>query len=533
MRLLLALFLLIPQVGSAKDLDALFFKLRREQRRVYAHQVKCDVASFDASKGLPSISNNGDEALYANLRGTFGKALSHDTDGFIERTAFTSLLRALQTETPSDFDLIQLGTGRKLVNPQGSLACSLPGNDSWICAIPAAPTFASAEAAGEMVELYWTALVRDVAFNAFDTNGIVGSAVTDLNLLSDFRGPKESGSVTRTSFLRGNAPGELTGPYISQFLYQSIPFGATTVEPEITVPTAATSNNFLTNFTDWYTVANGGSTGDSITNDSTKHFIRCPRDLGAYVHSDFPGQAAFCAALLLNSYGTDALDPANPYKSNSTQEGFVTFGIGEILALVEEAIEEGLKAAWFHKWQVNRRCRPEEYGFYVQRQLVNGDSLGISSELTGSTAVSEIFSANSTYFLPQAYPEGSPTHPSYPAGHATLIGAAVTILKAIFDEDYLIQSPLEPNSANTALVSYGSDLTVGGELNKLASNISLGRDHAGVHYRSDGWQGMLLGEQVAIDILNNLSFLFNENFTGYTLTKFDGTQTTVGGKNGS
>lgn len=80
------------------------------------------------------------------------------------------------------------------------------------------------------------------------------------------------------------------------------------------------------------------------------------------------------------------------------------------------------------------------------------------------------------------------------------------------------------------MVNYSGTLTIGNELNKLASNISLGRDHAGVHYRSDGYQGMLLGEQVAIDVLNNETFLFNEDFEGYSLTKFDGTKITIGGK---
>jgi hypothetical protein len=40
--------------------------------------------------------------------------------------------------------------------------------------------------------------------------------------------------------------------------------------------------------------------------------------------------------------------------------------------------------------------------------------------------------------------------------------------------------------------------TVGGELNKLAANVALGRDTAGVHWRSDGVEGLNLGEGVAV-----------------------------------
>ena len=35
------------------------------------------------------------------------------------------------------------------------------------------------------------------------------------------------------------------------------------------------------------------------------------------------------------------------------------------------------------------------------------------------------------------------------------------------------------------------------ELNKLATALSMGRNFAGVHWRSDAWQGLLLGESVA------------------------------------
>ena len=60
------------------------------------------------------------------------------------------------------------------------------------------------------------------------------------------------------------------------------------------------------------------------------------------------------------------------------------------------------------------------------------------------------------------------------------------------------------------------------EINKLANNISLGRDWAGVHYRSDGVDGLLVGEQQAIGLLQDYSRTYNEEFAGFTLTKFNG-----------
>ncbi len=57
-------------------------------------------------------------------------------------------------------------------------------------------------------------------------------------------------------------------------------------------------------------------------------------------------------------------------------------------------------------------------------------------------ALDAISRATGSYLLPMAYPEGCPTHPAYPAGHATIAGACTTVLKAFFNEAYTIPSPV-------------------------------------------------------------------------------------------
>lgn len=59
------------------------------------------------------------------------------------------------------------------------------------------------------------------------------------------------------------------------------------------------------------------------------------------------------------------------------------------------------------------------------------------------------------------------------------------MLKAYFDETYLIKDPVQVNRDGSALVAWqgAEPLTVGGELDKLASNISIGRMHLSFHYR--------------------------------------------------
>lgn len=183
--------------------------------------------------------------------------------------------------------------------------------------------------------------------------------------------------------------------------------------------------------------------------------------------------------------------------------------------------------ARYQKWLVHRRLRPEAYGGLVHRVIANWATYPLHSSVLNSAVLPLIQSAYSTSLLPMAYPEGSPTHPAYPAGHATIAGACVTVLKAFFKESFQIPAPVQADAIGTTLLLYAGSLTIGSELNKLASNIALGRDTAGVHWRSDGEEGLRLGEEVAIRLLRSDKTLSNDAFVGFSLTKFDGTTVTL------
>ncbi len=104
----------------------------------------------------------------------------------------------------------------------------------------------------------------------------------------------------------------------------------------------------------------------------------------------------------------------------------------------------------------------------------------------------------------------------------------MTILKAFFNESFVIPEPVIASSDGQPLLSYsGESLTVGGELNKLATNIAIGRDTAGVQWRSDGIEGLHLGEAVAIGTLQDYKATYNENFQGFSFTKFNGQSITI------
>jgi hypothetical protein len=88
--------------------------------------------------------------------------------------------------------------------------------------------------------------------------------------------------------------------------------------------------------------------------------------------------------------------------------------------------------------------------------------------------------------------------------------------------------PVQPTPDGLALVPYdGPALTLGGELNKLAHNLTWGRSMGGVHRRADNVAGVRQGEEVAVRILEEEMAIYPEQFGGFTLTKFDGETITL------
>jgi hypothetical protein len=466
--------------------------------------------------------------------------------------------------------LAAAGTQRRLVNPQAGVAYDLEGIDSHQLAANSAPAFSSFDEVAEEVELYWMSLARDVPFINYPSNSTIGSAVTDLNTrFKSYAGlpanevvpsgrtprlqprgfptspmtplgqiPGSTNNITRSTVFRGFTRGDLTGPYLSQFLIRDIPYGRQTIFN--TLQPLAPNINYMTNQADWLFVQRGCMPGPPALLGSRRRIVN-GRDLASYVQIDAITQAFWNALWLILMVPDIArlddgglgipFDPNNPYNTNCTQEGFVTFGPSHITALLNKAAFAVHKHAWYEKWFVHRRLRPEEFGGRVHFDLKNIKSYPIHSSITTSTALPLIASqTGGNYFLPQAFPEGSPVHPAYLAGHATLAGACATILKAFFNDLAVIPTPVYQTDASGNLVSYTgtgfNQLTVGGELNKLASNIALGRNFAGVHWRTDYTASLLRGEDVAVQLLQDYGFTYNEPFAGFSFTDFRGRRRT-------
>jgi len=522
-------------------------------RREEAYQRRKASASALRTAVIYHSKNNGDDGRYAERFASHSKGLPHDpTTGEVVGAAYDRLLAALQSGDPQDFERIPLGSARKnrkLVNPLCGLAFDTQGADPRLLAIPPAPQFASAEEAAEIVENYWMALLRDVPFVEYPTNPLARQAADELSELKDFTGPRDpqTGTVTPRVLFRGGTAGALVGPYISQFLLLNVPFGALGWEQRMLTPKP---RDYMTTWDDWLAVQNGEDVSLDRDEDfqSDPVFLRNGRDLAQWVHVDVLFQAYFNACLILLQGPRAAtpvggglgapFDPGNPYLGSKTMAGFGTFGGPHYITLLCEVATRALKAIWFQKWYVHRRLRPEVFGGRIHATKTGTKSFPIDAQALNSIAVQKTFDEHGSYLLPQAFPEGSPTHPAYGAGHATVAGACVTILKALFDESTRLKDlrrgdfagPVTLDDSGSPVPYTGPDadeLTVGGELNKLASNIAIGRNIAGVHWRTDASAAMRLGEQIAIGLLRDQRHTYFEDFRGWTLTQFDGTTVTV------
>jgi len=419
-------------------------------------------------------------------------------------------------------------------------------------------------------------------------NGLLGFSTPEG--IEDFISRRMLKTLKNNTVFRGQTKGDSVGPYISQFLLIGnggvnkndqarkisdgrISYGAQRINQKVRI--AIKELDYMTTFKSWLDVQNGADLRDLdgidgyedneyFKNSGTNRrigrghrFITTPRDLATYVHYDQLYQAYLNACLILLGLGAP-LDPGLPFEASDIydrQQGFASFGGPHLLALLTEVSSRALKAVRYQKFNVHRRARPEVIAGRIDRfaNLPSQDNRAllpaqnIHDTLKVSGLLDCISSHNlrlnqrperapdshgsTSYLLPMAFPEGSPMHASYGAGHATVAGACVTILKAFFDHGWqLVDSDKNafayiPDDTGQKLVDFSLQtnevLTVEGELNKLASNISIGRNWAGVHYYSDYIESLRLGEKIAIGILEEQKLCYSENFS-MTVPLYDG-----------
>lgn len=515
----------------------------------------------DEKINIGVLPDNGDQNRFTDFSGSWSKCLPHSYLGIVNRAAWQSLVYALGTGRFQDFQNIQVGnpggsgfTGT-LNGPMGSLAFDLEGLDSHATNIPPAPSVASAQTAAEQVEHYWAALMRDVNFTDYATSSLATQACADLNSLSYVQSAHSQFPypVTPQNLFRGQivpGDGNVQGPYLSQFMLQPAMLGAQSISQmfQRILSVSQGGADYLTNPTEYLNVESGFPPSFSLSYDPVHRYLRMGRDMASFTHVDALHQAYFVAVLVMAGIGTP-VNPGNPYIGSPTQHGFGTLGSAQggpvdAVGTIPEMATRALKAAWFHKWIVNLRQRPEEVGALLQARLTHQNPMpqaaaALSSDLLNSAVLPIIHSQYGSYLLPQVFPEGAPTHPCYPTGHGTVGGACIAAIKFFFDCSQPIRPLLlaagsdvvVPSEDGLSLVPYtGSDrdsLTINGELAKLGWNVTVGHGiHAGIHFRSSSFWSLLLGEQLGISVLNDRAASYFEPFT-VKITKFDGTTATI------
>lgn len=483
-----------------------------------ALKLRMDAATAQAGQPILPDQTNGDEAAIPRYAAAFTKGLPHDQNGEVDPDAYRSLLFAISTGKHADFERISRGSGRRFVSPQAAYAFQMEGGDSHRFAAAPPPAFNSPEVAAEMNELYWQALCRDVPFAQYPESPLIQRAADSL-------GAKPA------AVFRGPSSGDRNGPYLSQFLAKPIPLGSTL--PEQRYRTPQPGNDFLTSYSEWLQIQTGVPPWREANWDPTPRYIRNGRDLAEWVHYDFMYQAFLNAALIVMDARPEnvlsdrriVLQRSNPYRQSVVQDGFVTFGFGEAVDWLGRVTTAALKAAWRQKWPIHRRLRPEEFGGRVHQTKTNTIAYPVHPDLLQAPVLDEVYGRTGSYLLPQAFPEGSPLHPAYPSGHATVAGACSVVLKAVFDEASLIPdcAHAAPDGLSLAPCPASFAPTIGAEVDKLAFNIAMGRNWAGIHYRSDALGGIRLGEEVGISVLQDLVRCCTEDFDGFSLTRYDGT----------
>jgi hypothetical protein len=442
---------------------------------------------------------------------------------------------------PAEFEnpAIVLGGTAKLNGPRGAFALQPIGDDSQAFGTPpvaAPPRPDSAAYAVELIELYWASLLRDVAFTEFEAlppttprGALVHAASEELTAHAAlYAGRKVANVVTPRLLFRGGFHGETVGPYLSQFCIQPTQLGVQPVDQMMRV--FLPGQDFMTDPGDWFNVQQGRTPAGTLTQDPVLRVMRTGRDLSAFTHVDELYQAYFAAYLVLAGWQVEA-NPGSPYSTAAkvpvtNEQPFGTFGHPDIVSTLAAVAKAALDAVWYQKWSVHLRHRPEAAGGLVQLNKtgaapVPAAAASLDPVILDSHALAASFDRHGSYLLSQAFPEGSPTHPAYPTGHGTVAGACITVLKFFFDCTQTVATysqPLVPTPNGLVRVAYtgkdAGEMTINGELHKLAHNISFGHGiHAGIHWRSDTDASIRLGEAVALKYLQDRAWYYRENFS--------------------
>lgn len=511
-------------------------KLLRDQ---YSKQRRTMIDNFRSSQTLVPMVK-GDLSI-PHYRGVYSK-------GFVGHTGpngiavgpnpilYSQFIEAMRTRNQTLLNQVY-DVCPMLVDLHCVFDVELEGRYKSSFVIPSAPSITSLQSSAEILEIYAMSLLRNFNFHIFDPDCVLYQEISvdakdylnkilgHLNIPAirdNLHSPpfEENRNITVDTLFRGKSRGDLIGPYVSQLLYYETAIGNLKLEQkyqcldisENIVPDISSSNYYFGKSEQYFREIWNGQSKSSSLPTKTK-YITTPLDLAMYINRDQIWEALFISASLFLSRKI----PTGFYTKSRVpgSSRFINLGPVDLYNLMMKATKLAMNSAWIWKWS-QLRPRPEEMAYqihlskiYTSSQL--GSHVNFPLELMDNPILIDISNNNNGKFLmPLCYSQGSPFHPSYPAGHAVIAGAMSTIMKAWFNCDWEIPAVV-PDHSGDKLVLYKLTsepnmiqyLKLGDEIDKLATNCSISRNMAGIHYRSDAENGILLGEQVAISVLED------------------------------
>lgn len=444
-----------------------------ENRKTQQSLIKCELAKYSEKYTIQYISPHP----INHFLNIFTKCLKHDNSGIVDKNQCIIYLEGLHSRNINIINNINYPGTRRFIDIPSSWCNDIIGRCNNTYHLPSIPPMTSTLFEFEMTELYCMALCRDIPFNCYTSNDIIHHCCNYLNYMNFKKvNPYNIFQLYESPY---------AGPYISQFLYHDIINGDKKFEQKYYT---YIEQDYMTTIQETIHIQNGHppSTPSPPKNIYPRYIIN-GRDLATYVHKDEPFEAYYNASLIL----TNIIGIRFP--SNM----FVNLGKADLHSMLFYAGRLALLAGWYYKWNL-LIIRPEKLALEIELRNIytNIRKCGILNHFKNK-------------LLPQCYPEGSPTHPSFPSGHACIAGACITILKFFFDCSKTIKT-FTPNFDGSSLHYTNESSSIQTELDKLAYNISLGRSWAGIHYRVDSI-GIQLGEHVAIDALKNFKKRYNIN----------------------
>jgi hypothetical protein len=368
---------------------------------------------------------------------------------------------------------------RKIVNPRAGLNA---GDDH----VPAPYADSSRDTAGELLEVAAMALLRDTPLSEIDSDP---TAARIAETLGQF-----PGMLTQLSAAGLWRYGPLdNGARWSRLMDQSIPLGwrNTLYWPQ------QRTGGYGANADAYNALQNG-----TVIERQTFGLVVTPltgRGLASLAHQDQPYLIPlFVACQLLAA--SAPLSSRFPLLANEAP--FVTGGGALALqCALATATEKAMRLCWRAKFRYHRE-RPERLWREGVAGNLHPDFLGI-----GGWIVEQVGD-----YLPMIYAEGSPIHPDYPSGHATIAGVCGGILMAWF--------------ADSPVASLGIK-SVHAEIRQIMWAMSIGRNWAGIHTRSSLLEGLRLGIRVARSHLSAMKANNPEPIGTAQFADFDGQTITV------